>query len=233
MRRVAIVTEATSPVGSACAVALVDQGFTVVVCNAPESGTIPALEATPRILAKPMDLRDLESCLAEVAAIEAQVGPIAVLVNKGGIASNASFATTSRAAWAEAVDSSLGNFFNMARAVWTSMAERAFGRIVNFGTLDGQRGRSGGVSDSAAQSGVHGFTKALALEGGRAGITVNMLAMGHVEGDMAPAEAAARIPVGRLARPEEIARAVLFLCSDQAGYITGSTLSINGGEHMF
>lgn len=233
MRRVAIVTDGTSTTGISIASALADQGLTVVACGTQALQAGATLESDPRILLRHVDRRDHDGCIAEVAAIEAQLGPVAVLVNKTASPRGASFATMTPAIWREALASGLGGIFNMVRAVWPGMVARQFGRIVNFGSIDGQRGLGGSVHISAAKSGVHGFTKALAKEGGRSGITVNMLAIGHLAGDTTPEETVATIPVGRLGRPDEIARAVVFLCSDKAGYVTGSTLSINGGEHMF
>jgi acetoacetyl-CoA reductase len=146
----------------------------------------------------------------------------------------------SRTFWDEVVDTNLGGCFNMAKAVWEGMLQKGFGRVVNIGSVNGQAGQYGQVNYAAAKSGIHGFTKALAQEGAAKGVTVNAIAPGYIDTDMVSAVPAdvlekikARIPVGRLGRADEIARGVVFLVSDDAGFITGSTLSINGGQHMY
>jgi acetoacetyl-CoA reductase len=142
--------------------------------------------------------------------------------------------------WDDVMDINLGGCFNMAKAAWDGMSERKFGRIVNIGSINGQAGQYGQVNYAAAKSGIHGFTKALAQEGARSGITVNAIAPGYIDTEMVAAvpedvlqKIVARIPVGRLGRADEIARGVAFLCADDAGFVTGSTLSINGGQHMY
>jgi acetoacetyl-CoA reductase len=146
----------------------------------------------------------------------------------------------SRASWDEVMDTNLGGCFNMCKAAWDGMVERKFGRVVNIGSINGQAGQYGQVNYAAAKSGIHGFTKALAQEGARSGITVNAIAPGYIDTDMVAAVPAdvltkivARIPVGRLGKADEIARGVLFLVADDAGFVTGSTMSINGGQHMY
>ena len=145
-----------------------------------------------------------------------------------------------RAAWDEVIDTNLGGCYNMAKAVWDGMNSRKYGRIVNIGSINGQAGQYGQVNYAAAKSGIHGFTKALAQEGARAGITVNAIAPGYIDTDMVAAVPAdvlekivAKIPVGRLGKAEEIAKGVVFLCGEDSGFVTGSTLSINGGQHMY
>ena len=162
------------------------------------------------------------------------------MVNNAGITRDATMKKMSRDAWDEVLDTNLGGCFNMCKAVWDGMLARGFGRIVNIGSINGQAGQYGQVNYAAAKSGIHGFTKALAQEGAAKGITVNAIAPGYIDTDMVAAvppdvleKIVARIPVGRLGKAEEIARGVLFLVADDAGFITGSTMSINGGQHMY
>jgi acetoacetyl-CoA reductase len=163
-----------------------------------------------------------------------------VLVNNAGITRDATLKKQSRVQWDEVMDTNLGGCFNMCKAVWDGMLDRGFGRIVNIGSINGQAGQYGQVNYAAAKSGIHGFTKALAQEGAPKGITVNAIAPGYIDTDMVAAVPAnvlekivARIPVGRLGKAEEIARGVLFLVADEGGFVTGSTMSINGGQHMY
>ena len=162
------------------------------------------------------------------------------MVNNAGITRDATMKKMSRDAWDEVLDTNLGGCFNMCKAVWDGMLARSFGRIVNIGSINGQAGQYGQVNYAAAKSGIHGFTKALSQEGAAKGITVNAIAPGYIDTDMVAAVPAdvlekivARIPVKRLGKADEIARGVLFLVADDAGFITGSTMSINGGQHMY
>jgi acetoacetyl-CoA reductase len=192
------------------------------------------------IKAYKFDVGDYDAVMAGVQQIESELGPVEVLVNNAGITRDGTMKKMDRQAWDEVIDANLGGCFNMAKAVWTGMNERKYGRIVNIGSINGQAGQYGQVNYAAAKSGIHGFTKALAQEGARAGITVNAIAPGYIDTDMVAAvpedvlqKIVAKIPVGRLGKAEEIARGVLFLCGEDAGFITGSTLSINGGQHMY
>ena len=175
-----------------------------------------------------------------MGAIASQSGPIEILVNNAGITRDGTMRKMSRVNWDQVLDTNLGGCFNMCKAVWEGMLARNFGRIVNIGSINGQAGQYGQVNYAAAKSGIHGFTKALAQEGAAKGITVNAIAPGYIDTDMVSAVPAnvlekivARIPVGRLGRAHEIARGVAFLVADEAGFVTGSTLSINGGQHMY
>ena len=185
-------------------------------------------------------LGDFAACQAGVAQIEKDLGPIEVLVNNAGITRDSTMRRLTRDMWDQVIDTNLGSCFNMSKAVWEGMNTRGFGRIVNIGSINGQGGQYGQVNYAAAKSGIHGFTKALAQEGASKGITVNAIAPGYTETDMVAAVPAnvlekivAKIPVGRLGKADEIARGVMFLIADDAGFITGSTLSINGGQHMY
>ena len=172
--------------------------------------------------------------------VEAEHGPIDILVNNAGITRDGTLLKMDYDDWNEVMRINLGGCFNMAKALFPGMKDRGWGRIVNIGSINGQAGQYGQVNYAAAKSGIHGFTKALAQEGARFGITVNAIAPGYIDTDMVAAvpepvleKIVARIPVGRLGKAEEIARGVAFLCSEDAGFVTGSTMSINGGQHMY
>ena len=240
MARVAIVTGGTRGIGEAISVALKDQSVTVAANYAGNEEKARAFTERTGIKAYKWDVSDLDACAAGVAAVQAELGPVEILVNNAGITRDGTMKRMDRTAWDEVIDVNLGGCFNMAKAVWNGMNERKFGRIVNIGSINGQAGQYGQVNYAAAKSGIHGFTKALAQEGARAGITVNAIAPGYIDTEMVAAvppdvleKIVAKIPVGRLGRAEEIARGVTFLCSDDGGFITGSTLSINGGQHMY
>jgi acetoacetyl-CoA reductase len=240
MARVAIVTGGTRGIGEAISIALKEQGVTVAANYAGNEEKARAFTERTGIKAYRWDVSDLDACTAGVAGIEAELGPVEVLVNNAGITRDGTMKRMDRTSWDEVIDVNLGGCFNMAKAVWSGMNERRFGRIVNIGSINGQAGQYGQVNYAAAKSGIHGFTKALAQEGARAGITVNAIAPGYIDTEMVAAVPAdvlekivAKIPVGRLGKAEEIARGVTFLCSEDGGFITGSTLSINGGQHMY
>ncbi|MGI9334110.1 MAG: 3-oxoacyl-ACP reductase FabG, partial [Gammaproteobacteria bacterium] len=186
------------------------------------------------------DVSDFEQVTAAGEQIEAEVGPVEVLVNNAGSTRDGTMHRMEHEQWQAVMDTNLGGCFNCSHAVIDGMRERGFGRIVNIGSINGQAGQYGQVNYAAAKSGIHGFTKALAQEGAAKGITVNAVAPGYIDTDMVRSvpekvleKIVARIPVGRLGKPQEIARGVLFLVSDEGGFITGSTLSINGGQHMY
>jgi acetoacetyl-CoA reductase len=240
MARVAIVTGGSRGIGEAISIALRDEGVTVAANYAGNDERAREFSDRTGIKAYRWDVSDLDACLAGVAQVEAELGPVDVLVNNAGITRDGTMKRMDRAAWDEVLDVNLGGCFNMAKAVWGGMNERKYGRIVNIGSINGQAGQYGQVNYAAAKSGIHGFTKALAQEGARAGITVNAIAPGYIDTDMVAAVPAdvlekivAKIPVGRLGKAGEIARGVTFLCSEDGGFITGSTLSINGGQHMY
>ena len=179
-------------------------------------------------------------CQSEVAKIESEAGPVEVLINNAGITRDGTMHKMTFEQWNQVIQTNLTSCFNMCHAVLDGMRERGFGRIVNIGSINGQAGQYGQVNYAAAKSGIHGFTKALAQEGAGKGITVNAIAPGYIATEMVRAvpenvleKIVARIPVGRLGEASEIARGVVFLTADDAGFITGSTLSINGGQHMY
>jgi acetoacetyl-CoA reductase len=186
------------------------------------------------------DVGDHQACLDGCAQVAADLGPIDIVVNNAGITRDGTLARMTFDDWNDVMRINLGGCFNMAKATFGGMVERGWGRIVNIGSINGQAGQYGQVNYAAAKSGIHGFTKALAQEGAKKGVTVNAIAPGYIDTDMVAAVPApvlekivAKIPVGRLGHAEEIARGVAFLCSEDAGFVTGSTMSINGGQHMY
>jgi acetoacetyl-CoA reductase len=240
MTRVAIVTGGTRGIGKAISVALRDAGYKVVANYAANDKRAEEFTAETDIPARKWDVCDFDACARAVGEIVAELGPIDVVVNNAGITRDGTMRRMERKAWDEVIDTNLGGCFNMCKTVWDSMISRGFGRVVNIGSINGQAGQYGQVNYAAAKSGIHGFTKALAQEGASKGVTVNAIAPGYIDTDMVAAvppnvleKIVARIPVGRLGHAEEIARGVLFLVADDAGFITGSTLSINGGQHMY
>ena len=240
MARVAVVTGGTRGIGEAISIALRDSGVTVAANYAGNEERAREFSDRTGIKSYKWDVSDLDACIAGVQQIESELGPVDVLVNNAGITRDGTMKRMDRRAWEEVIDVNLGGCFNMAKAVWDGMNARKYGRVVNIGSINGQAGQYGQVNYAAAKSGIHGFTKALAQEGARAGITVNAIAPGYIDTEMVAAvppdvleKIVARIPVGRLGHAEEIARGVTFLCSEDGGFITGSTLSINGGQHMY
>jgi acetoacetyl-CoA reductase len=240
MARVAIVTGGTRGIGEAISVALREQGVTVAANYAGNEEKAREFSDRTGIKSYKWDVGDYDACQAGVARVEEELGPVDLLVNNAGITRDGTMKRMTRQAWDDVIDVNLGGCFNMDKAVFEGMQSRKFGRIVNIGSINGQAGQYGQVNYAAAKSGIHGFTKALAQEGARAGITVNAIAPGYIDTEMVAAvpedvlaKIVARIPVGRLGKAEEIARGVVFLCGEEAGFITGSTLSINGGQHMY
>jgi len=234
------VTGGTRGIGRAISIELKNQGRQVVANYASNEETARAFTKETGIPARRWDVGDYEACQAGVAAVEAEFGPVEVLVNNAGITRDATIVNMTWEMWADVMRVNLGGCFNMAKAVFGGMRQRRWGRIVNIGSINGQGGQYGQVNYAAAKSGIHGFTKALSQEGARYGVTVNALAPGYIDTDMVAAvpsdvleKIVARIPVGRLGMAEEIARGVAFLCGEDSGFITGSTLSINGGQHMY
>jgi acetoacetyl-CoA reductase len=240
MARVAIVTGGTRGIGEAICLALKAQGVTVAANYGGDDAKAKAFTERTGIPAFKWDVGDHEACLAGVAAVEAALGPVDIVVNNAGITRDGTLMKMSYAQWEEVLRVNLGGCFNMAKATFVGMKSRGFGRIVNIGSINGQAGQYGQVNYASAKSGIHGFTKALAQEGARFGITVNAIAPGYIDTDMVAAVPAdvlekivAKIPVGRLGQAHEIARGVAFLTAEDAGFVTGSTMSINGGQHMY
>ena len=240
MGRVALVTGGTRGIGEAISLTLKDAGYTVVATYAGNEEAANQFTADTGIPTYRFDVGDYEACQAAVQSIESDVGAVEVLVNNAGITRDGTMHKMTFEQWNQVIQTNLGSCFNMCHAVLNGMRERSFGRIVNIGSINGQAGQYGQVNYAAAKSGIHGFTKALAQEGAAKGITVNAIAPGYIATEMVRAVPAnvlekivARIPVGRLGEASEIARGVKFLVADDAGFVTGSTLSINGGQHMY
>jgi len=240
MARVAVVTGGTRGIGRAISEALKNAGYKVAANYGGNDQAAREFHQETGIPVFKFDVADFNACTEGLKKIEAELGPIEVLVNNAGITRDSTMHRMSYDQWNAVIQTNLSSCFNMSRAVIDGMRSRGFGRIVNIGSINGQAGQYGQVNYAAAKSGIHGFTKALAQEGAGRGITVNAVAPGYVETEMVravPAEVLekiiARIQVGRLGKAEDIARTVLFLVADDADFITGSTLSINGGQHMY
>ncbi|MCK1392126.1 acetoacetyl-CoA reductase [Bradyrhizobium sp. 1] len=240
MARVALVTGGTRGIGAAIGKALKAAGYKVAASYAGNDAAAEKFKAETGIAVYKWDVSNFDACAEGVKKVEADVGPIDVLVNNAGITKDGAFHKMSLEQWSAVINTNLGSLFNMSRQVIEGMRGRKFGRIVNISSINGQKGQFGQVNYSAAKAGEIGFTKALALENAKAGITVNAICPGYINTEMVQAvpkdvlEKAILplIPIGRLGEPEEIARAVVFLAADEAGAITGSTLTVNGGQYM-
>ena len=237
--RVALVTGGTCGIGAATAEALQAAGYRVAANFASHSEAAQAFAARTGIPTFGWNVADFDACQAGVARVEAELGPIDVLVNNAGITRDAMLHKMSIAQWREVLEVNLGGCFNMCRAAIGGMRERRFGRIVNMGSVNGQSGQAGQANYAATKAGLVGFTKSLALEGASHNITANVVAPGYTDTAMVAAvapEVMARIlttiPAGRLATPAEIARGVVFLVADESGFVNGITLPINGGKYM-
>ncbi|NND89318.1 MAG: acetoacetyl-CoA reductase [Granulosicoccus sp.] len=241
MAKIAIVTGGTRGIGAAISQGLKNEGYSVAANYAGNDERAREFSESSGIPVYKFDVSDFEACKAGVKKIEEDLGgTVDILVNNAGITRDGTLHRMDHESWQAVIDTNLGSCFNMSRCVIDGMRDKNFGRIVNIGSINGQAGQYGQVNYAAAKSGIHGFTKALAQEGAGKGITVNAIAPGYVDTDMVRAvpeavleKIIARIPVGRLGRAEDIARSVAFLVADDAGFITGSTLSVNGGQHMY
>ncbi len=240
MSRVAVVTGGTRGIGAATAIDLKERGDKVAAVYGSNEERAKAFTEETGISSYKWNVSDFNACISGIDQVEADLGRVDILINNAGITRDGTVHKMDYENWQAVIDTNLGSCFNMSRAVIEGMRERKFGRIVNVGSINGQAGQYGQVNYAAAKSGIHGFTKALAQEGAAQGITVNAIAPGYIDTDMVAAvpqrvleKIVERIPVGRLGKAEEIARAIRFLTDDDAGFITGSTLSINGGQHMY
>ncbi len=240
MARVALVTGGTRGIGEAICETLRDAGYKVAANYGGNDEAAAKFTEATGIPAYKWNVGDMASCQQGVKQVEAELGPVEVLINNAGITRDGTMHKMSFEQWNAVIQTNLSSCFNMSRCVIEGMRAAGFGRIVNIGSVNGQAGQYGQVNYASAKSGIHGFTKALALEGAAKGITVNAVAPGYIGTEMVRAvpekvlaKIIATIPVGRLGEASEIARSVLFLVADDAGFITGSTLSINGGQHMY
>jgi acetoacetyl-CoA reductase len=238
MAKVALVTGGSRGIGAAISIALKAAGYDVAANYAGNEEAALAFTKETGIPTYKWSVADYDACVVGVARVEADLGPIAILVNNAGITRDAMFHKMTPASWKEVIDTNLSGLFNMTHPIWSGMRDRKFGRVINISSINGQKGQAGQVNYSAAKSGDLGFTKALAQEGARAGITVNAICPGYIGTEMVRAidekvlneRIIPLIPVGRLGEPEEIARIVVFLAAEDAGFITGSTISANGGQ---
>jgi len=240
MARVALVTGGTRGIGAAISKALKAAGYKVAAVYHGNDEAAQKFKAETGIPVFKWDVSSFDACAAGIKQVEAELGPIEVLVNNAGITRDATLHRMKPEQWKQVIDTNLGSLFNMCRNVIEGMRERKFGRIVNISSINGQKGQIGQTNYSAAKAGELGFTKALAQESARNGITVNAIAPGYINTEMVQAvpkdvlekQILPQIPIGRLGEPEEIARCVVFLASDDAGLITGATLTANGGQYF-
>ena len=239
MSRVAIVTGGTKGIGAAIAQAFVKAGYKVAVTYHGDEGAADEFSKKTGIDHFKFDAGDFEACKTGVAAIEKKLGPVDILVNNAGITRDSFLHKMTPQQWQDVIRTNLDSVFNMTRCVIEGMRERGFGRIVNISSINGQAGQAGQTNYSAAKAGIIGFTKALAQESASKGITVNAIAPGYTDTDMVRAvppdvlaKIIAKIPVKRLGKPEEIARMALFLAADDAGFATGATFTVNGGQYL-
>ena len=240
MGRVALVTGGSRGIGAAISKALKDAGYTVAATYAGNDEAAAAFTAETGIKTYKWDVSSYDACAEGIGKIEAELGPIEVLVNNAGITRDAMFHRMTPDQWNAVINTNLTGLFNMTHPVWNGMRDRKFGRVINISSVNGQKGQAGQANYSAAKAGDIGFTRALAQEGARAGITINAIAPGYIGTEMVRAipekvlneRIIPQIPVGRLGEPEEIARCVVFLASDDAGFITGSTISANGAQYF-
>ena len=240
MSRVAVVTGGTRGIGAAISIALKNAGYKVAANYAGNDEAAAAFTKVTSIPTYKWDVSNYESCAEGVAKVEADLGPVEVLVNNAGITRDALFHKMTPGQWNDVVNTNLNGLFNMTHQVWGGMRDRGFGRVVSISSINGQKGQAGQANYSAAKAGDIGFTKALAQEGAMKGITVNVICPGYIGTEMVRAvpekvlneRIIPQIPVGRLGEPEEIARCVVFLASDESGFITGSTLTANGGQYL-
>nr|WP_321511846.1 acetoacetyl-CoA reductase [uncultured Celeribacter sp.] len=239
MSKVALVTGGSRGIGAAISIALKEAGYTVAATYAGNDEAAATFTKETGIKTYKWSVADYDACVAGIAQVEADLGPVEILVNNAGITRDAPFHKMTPDQWRDVMDTNLSGVFNMTHPLWPGMRERKFGRVINISSINGQKGQFGQANYSAAKAGDIGFTKALAQEGARAGITVNVICPGYIATEMVMAvpekvreSIISTIPVGRLGEPKDIARCVVFLASDDAGFITGSTITANGGQYL-
>lgn len=240
MSKVALVTGGTRGIGAAISIALKNAGYTVAANYGGNDEAAAKFTAETGIAAYKWSVADYDACAAGIQKIEDELGPVAVLVNNAGITRDGMFHRMTKDQWDAVINTNLSGVFNMTHPLWSGLRDRGFGRVINISSINGQKGQAGQANYSAAKAGDIGLTKALALEGASKGITVNAICPGYIGTEMVRAvpekvlneKILPHIPVGRLGEPEEIARCVVFLASDDASFITGSVISANGGQYM-
>ena len=239
MSRVALVTGGSRGIGASISIALKEAGYTVAASYAGNDEAAAKFTEETGIKTYKWNVADYDECVAGIAQVEADLGPVEILVNNAGITRDAPFHRMTREQWSQVIDTNLSGVFNMTHPIWPGMRERKFGRVITISSINGQKGQFAQVNYSAAKAGDLGITKALAQEGARLGITANAICPGYIATDMVMAVPEkvrdgiiAQIPAGRLGEPEEIARCVVFLASDEAEFVNGSTMTVNGGQHF-
>ncbi|QDY68588.1 beta-ketoacyl-ACP reductase [Qingshengfaniella alkalisoli] len=240
MGKVALVTGGTRGIGAAISTALKKAGYSVAANYAGNDDAAAKFTDETGIPTYKWSVADYDACIDGIGSVEAELGPVEILVNNAGITRDAMFHKMKPEQWRDVIDTNLSGMFNMTHPVWSGMRDRKFGRIINISSINGQKGQMGQANYSAAKAGDLGFTKALAQEGAFKGITVNAICPGYIgtemvraiDDDILNSKIIPQIPVGRLGEPDEIARIVVFLASDDAGFITGSTISANGGQYV-
>ena len=239
MARVALVTGGSRGIGAAITIALKDAGYSVAASYAGNDEAAAKFTNETGIKTYKWNVADYDSCVEGIAKVEAELGPVDILVNNAGITRDAPFHKMTREQWSDVIDTNLSGVFNMTHPIWPGMRERKFGRVITISSINGQKGQFAQVNYSASKAGDLGITKALAQEGARFGITANAICPGYIATDMVMAvpekvreSIIAQIPAGRLGEPEEIARCVVFLASDEAEFVNGSTITVNGGQHF-
>ncbi len=244
-QRTALITGGMGGLGETISTKMHDAGYKVVVTHSPANATAKNWLSTMKergysFAATPIDVADYDSCEHGVAGIHEEIGPIDILVNNAGITRDHTFKKMTKAHWDEVIHTNLDSVFNMTKQVFDSMVTRGWGRIINVSSVNGQKGAFGQTNYSAAKAGMHGFTKALALEVAKKGVTVNTISPGYIGTKMVMAiptdildgKIIPQIPINRLGRPDEVAGLIIYLCSDEAAFVTGANISINGGQHM-
>jgi acetoacetyl-CoA reductase len=244
-QRTALITGGMGGLGETISTKMHDQGYRVVVTYSPsnknsEQWLAHMEERGYRFAAHPIDVCDYHSCEQEVAKIQQEVAPIDILINNAGITKDHTFKKMTKADWDTVIHTNLDSVFNMTKQVLDGMVNRGWGRVINVSSVNGQKGAFGQTNYSAAKAGMHGFTKALALEVARKGVTVNTISPGYIGTKMVMAipqdvldtKIIPQIPINRLGRPDEVAGLIVYLCSEEAAFLTGANVSINGGQHM-
>jgi acetoacetyl-CoA reductase len=245
-QRIAVVTGGMGGLGETVSTKMADAGYRVVVTYSPSNTKFRSwLEEMKRrdysFAAFPVDVVDYDDCARKLNTIQAECGPVEILVNNAGITRDMTFKKMTKADWDAVMRTNLDSCFNMTKQVMDGMVDRGWGRVINVSSVNGQKGAFGQTNYSAAKAGIHGFTKALALEVARKGVTVNTISPGYIGTKMVTAipkeildsKILPQIPIGRLGKPEEIAGLIIYLCSEEAAFVTGANISINGGQHMY